>query len=109
MKKILFFTADFGKANIAFAREHGLTMRNVAAYYVGDTLENADAVCGNVPDAYLARYPVFDLPKQAPLLDVKKLTAEKLKEELAARGIGFDDHAKKDELMALLEAALGNE
>lgn len=44
MKKVLFFTADFGDMNVAFAREHGLTMRNVAAYYVGDTLENADAV-----------------------------------------------------------------
>ena len=109
MKKILFFTVDFGAANIAFARKHGLTMRNVAAYYVGDTLENADAVCGDVPDAYLARYPVVDVPKQELLLDVKKLTAEKLKEELAARGVVFDDHAKKDELVALLEAALGNE
>ena len=108
MKKILFFTADFGEANIAFAHEHGLTMRNVAAYYVGDTLENADAVCGDVPDAYLARYPVFDLP-EPEALDVKKLTVDKLKNELAARGVVFDDHAKKDELVALLEAALGNE
>lgn len=64
--------------------------------------------CGDVPDAYLARYPVFDLLKPEAL-DVKKLTVDKLRDELAARGVVFDDHAKKDELVALLEAALGNE
>lgn len=38
--------------------------------------------------------------------DAKKLNVNELKAALTERGIAFDEHAKKAELQALLEAAV---
>lgn len=50
--KILYFTTDFSDKNIGYAKTNGLIMRDVSAYYEGDSVEICDKVCGDVPKAY---------------------------------------------------------
>lgn len=103
--KILYFTDDFSQENIVYAQTHGLTMRNVEAYYEGDSLEYADAVCGVVPDAYANKYPQHELV-EVVAVDAKKLKLDELKTllaELAEKGIEAPKGASKAELLALLE------
>lgn len=61
--RILYFTDDFSQKNIQFAKKHGLTMRKRSAYAQVDTVEQCTAVCGDVPPAYLEKYPLHGLPK----------------------------------------------
>ncbi|MFB6349477.1 hypothetical protein ACFBZI_08590 [Moraxella sp. ZJ142] len=57
--KILYFTTDFSDANLAYAKQHGLTVRDGLAYREIDFIETCDKVCGDVPDAY-RHLPLFD-------------------------------------------------
>ncbi|QIA76649.1 HeH/LEM domain-containing protein [Rodentibacter caecimuris] len=103
-KRILYFTRDFSAPNIAFAKEKGLIMRNVGAYHSSDTLENADAVCGEVPERY-QHLPLFDLGQGGdPKDDLTKLKVDEIKAKLTALQVSFEPNAKKDELLALLIA-----
>ncbi|QPB42221.1 hypothetical protein [Rodentibacter haemolyticus] len=105
MKRILYFTHDFSAENIAFAKSKGLIMRNLGAYHSSDTLENADAVCGDVPERY-QHLPIFDLGQgNDPNLDLTKLKVEEIKAKLTALQVKFEPNAKKDDLLALLIAA----
>ncbi|WP_323841587.1 MULTISPECIES: hypothetical protein [unclassified Moraxella] len=73
--KVLYFTDDFSQKNQDFAKSHGLTIRNKHAYGQIDFLEPCDAVCGEVPKAYLETYPVFDLSDE-PSTKTVELTDE---------------------------------
>lgn len=103
--KILYFTSDFSPENISFTRSHGLKMRNAAAYYEGDYIEDCDAVCGDVPDAYRC-FPHHELPQAESKLADGKATVAQLKEQLAALGVEIPENAKKADLEALLAAKL---
>lgn len=50
--KILYFTHDFSSENVKFAKENGLTLRNLSAYHATDFVEQCDAVCGDIPERY---------------------------------------------------------
>lgn len=109
MKRVLYFTTDFSSENIAFAKEHGLLMRNLNAHHVSDTLENADFACGDVPEAY--KYlPTFDLPKRKleDVNDLKQLKVDEIKTKLTELGVNFEANAKKEELLSLLTQVVGN-
>ena len=103
--KILYFPSDFSPENIAFAKSHGLKMRNAAAYYEGDSVELCDAVCGDVPAAY-GHLPQHELPQAESKLADGKATVAQLKEQLAALGVEIPENAKKADLEALLAAKL---
>lgn len=103
--KILYFTSDFSPENIAFAKSHGLKMRNAAAYYEDDSVELCDAVCGDVPAAY-GHLPQHELRQEDKRLSEKDLTVAQLKEQLAALGAEVPEGMKKADLEALLAAKL---
>ncbi|QLB44472.1 hypothetical protein [Mannheimia pernigra] len=110
MKRILYFTTDFSAKNIAFASEQGVLMRNLNAYHPADTLENAEAVCGDVPKAY-QHLPLFELPKQngKTAQEMKALKTEEIKAKLTELGVAFEASAKKETLLTLLTQAVGDE
>lgn len=82
MQKILYFTRDFSAENQALAAQHHFVMRNANAYHDGDFIEQCDAVYGDVPQAYLDRFPLFELP-QAPQEPKKSKSAKGAKNEPA--------------------------
>ncbi len=102
MSKILYFTHDFSDTNRAYAQQHGLTMRNSAAWHESDFIEPCDAVCGDAPEAYTDKYPLHELPDADAQNAVPK-TTEALRTALTAAGIEFAPNAKKAELQALYE------
>lgn len=103
-KRILYFTRNFSAQNIDFAKEKGLIIRNLGAYHSSDALENADAVCGDVPERY-QHLPLFDLGQSSDIKDnLTKLKADEIKAKLTALQVNFEPNAKKDELLALLIA-----
>lgn len=54
---ILYFVNGVpNEQQIALALKSNAKIRNSAAYYVGDAIENCDEVMGDIPDAYLERY-----------------------------------------------------
>lgn len=86
--RILYFTDDFSQENIQFAKKHGLTMRKRSAYTQVDTVEQCTAVCGDVPPAYLDKYPLHELPKT----EQQKAEAEvKTKAEAEAKAKAEED------------------
>lgn len=104
MQKILYFTRDFSAENQALAAQHHFVMRNANAYHDGDFIEQCDAVYGDVPQAYLDRFPLFELPKtDDEKSDLTKLKTDEIKVLLKEKGIAFDDRAKKDVLIKLLQ------
>lgn len=110
--KILYFTDDFSAENMAFAKRNHLTVRRASAYHDGDTLENCDAVCGDVPTAYADRYPLHDIDiKSEQSADDKPDTVAELKAALIELGVEIPTGAKKADLEALLAQAQsgGNE
>lgn len=66
MSKILYFIADPTDEQIAFAKRHQMGIRNPQAYSPSDYLEQCDAVYGDAPQAYLDKFPVFELPEEQP-------------------------------------------
>lgn len=64
MERILYFTDDFSQENQAYAKQHGLIIRNAKAYGTVDYLEQCDKVFGQVPKAYehLPRFEIDDAP-----------------------------------------------
>lgn len=94
--RILYFTDDFSQENIQFAKKHGLTMRKRSAYTQVDTVEQCTAVCGDVPPAYLDKYPLHELPKteQQKAEEDARLKAEaevKTKAEAEAKAKAEED------------------
>lgn len=71
MPKILYFTDDFSDKNIRYAKDNGLTIRDVRAYEPDDFIEKCDAVTGDVPEAY------SKLPKHEVKKEVKKTVTKK--------------------------------
>ena len=71
MSKILYFTDDFSDKNIDYAKENGLTMRDVRAHEPDDFIEKCDAVTGDVPKAY------SKLPKHEVKKEFKKTVTKK--------------------------------
>ncbi|WLF84833.1 hypothetical protein [Moraxella sp. ZY210820] len=101
--RILYFTDDFSQENIQFAQQNGLTMRKRSAYHQIDTVEQCSAVCGDVPQAYLDKYPVHELPKtehqkaleQAELEKQARLKAEEQAKAEAKLKAEAEEKAKK--------------
>lgn len=60
--KILYFTDDFSRENQAYAEKYNLSMRDLRAFrrFAHERVEICDAVCGEVPDVYAAKYPIYD-------------------------------------------------
>ena len=84
MERILYFTDDFSQENQAYAKQHGLIIRNAKAYGTVDYLEQCDKVFGQVPKAYehLPRFELDDAPDDdAPDGDVKPKLTRKPKEQ----------------------------
>ena len=103
--KILYFTDNFSAENLAFAEQNRLTVRRASAYHEGDTLENCDAVCGDVPTAYADRYPLHDIEIKEQAADDKPDTVAELKAALNELGVEIPSGAKKADLEALLAQA----
>ncbi|MGX2975562.1 HeH/LEM domain-containing protein [Ursidibacter arcticus] len=104
MKTILYFIADPTDEQIAFAKAHQMVIRNPQAYSLSDYIEQCDAVYGDAPQAYLDKFPVFELPEMSDSeTDLTKLKNDELKSLLMEKGISFNPNAKKDELIALLQ------
>lgn len=80
MERILYFTDDFSQENQAYAKQHGLIIRNAKAYGAVDYLEQCDKVCGQVPIAY-EHLPRFELDDNVSDDDTKPKRTRKLKEE----------------------------
>lgn len=77
--KILYFTSDFGVENIAFAKQHGLIMRNAAAVETGVNVEPCDYVYGDdIPENYRAAYPLYTLPESGAELAALQAENEQL-------------------------------
>lgn len=85
MKKILYFTDDFGLDNQAFAKKHGLIIRNASAYKDNDFLEKCDAVYGKVPQAYLDKYPLHKLATDEPKAEAEPKAEPKAEPEKPKR------------------------
>lgn len=64
MKTILYFIADPTDEQIALAKTHQMAIRNPHAYSASDYIEQCDAVYGDAPQAYLDKFPVFELPSE---------------------------------------------
>ena len=95
--KILYFTRDFSAKNVAFAKQHGLTMRNAGAVDTGVNPEPCDAVYGDdVPSVYLEKYEIYTLPEKVDVQTVEKLQARiaQLEAQLAEKS---KKTVKKDE------------
>lgn len=107
MARILYFTDDFSPENQAYAKQHGLIIRNAKAYDEVDFLEQCDMVCGQVPKPYLDKFAVFELPEQSGDAgdELAKLTVPRLKELATQKGLVFDDNIKKADLVSLIVAA----
>lgn len=107
--KILYFTQDFSSENVKFAKENGLTLRNLGAYHATDFVEQCDAVCGDIPERYqdLPKYTLPESSSQEKPLD--KMTVPELTTALKALNVEIPQGAKKDELLALLKQAEGGD
>lgn len=108
MKSILYFIADPTAEQMKFAKQHNMAIRNPLAYSTSDYLEECEAIYGDPPQAYLDKYPVFQVPETQEI-DITKLKLDSLKTLLAERGIEFNPNAKKDELIALLQGNINKE
>ena len=85
MKTILYFIANPSDAQIAFAKTHKMAIRNPQAYSPSDYIEPCAAVYGEAPEAYLARFPLFEPPAEAKADEAKAgeekaLKAKRVKE-----------------------------
>lgn len=108
-KKILWFVRGPASAEqITLAVSVGLTIRDPNAYRVGDFIEQADGVAGEVPDAYLKAFEMveIDVPADADTeVKGKPATAAEIKTKLDALGIGYKTTTSKPDLQKLLDQA----
>ena len=98
--KILYFTRDFSPENVAFAKQHGLIMRNAAAVETSANVEPCDAVYGDeVPDTYRAAFPTYTLPEKIDEAEIITLREKitQLEAKLAGKSSKSSKTTKKDE------------
>ena len=63
MKRVIYFTDDFGQENIDKAKSMGLMIRDIRVYGHDDFLEQCDVVTGDAPKEYRDRYEFVEFDK----------------------------------------------